>query len=141
MLVHMKQESEGAGVDAVKLSGRLVSNFAFGHACHSGILLGSTGVLFTIQENGGFSAVSGEWLVVGDSADFYVQRTITSGTLQTDPGTGFLQLNTSKTYDNIQTAQFQTKTTVVYFEISSNASGSPVIADATMTFASNREDF
>jgi len=135
MLVHQTQTSEGTVADSVKVTNRNVTTIRDSGTCHSGIRLGSAGVLFKIQADGGFSSVSGEWLVSGTASGFFVQRTIISGTLEGDPGTGFLQLNANRDYDN-QKPSAGTKTTVVFFELSSDASGVPLVDTATMTFTS-----
>ena len=67
-----------------------------------------------------------------------MQRTIISGTLETDAGAGFLQLSGTRSYIN-EKSTLGIKTTVVFFEISSDASGTPLVATATMTFISERE--
>ena len=125
----------GAAADTVNITDRFVSGILTSGTCHSGIRFSSDGVLLTIQNNGGFSSVSGEWLVTGTASGFYVQRTIISGTLEVDAGTGWLQLNANRTYDN-QKSSAGLKTTVVFFEVSSDMSGVPVVDTATMTFAS-----
>ncbi len=138
MLVHQHQTSEGSVAASVNLEDRTVNSFGLSGTVHSGIRTGSDGVLSTIQPNGGFSAVSGEWLLSGAASGFYIQRTIISGTLEVDEGAGWLQMNSNRTYDN-QKSSVGIKTTVVFFEISSDVSGVPVVDDATMTFVSTRE--
>lgn len=133
MLVHQIQDSEGTVLQGVKLKDRTILGFRISGTCHAGIRLGSDGVLFKIQSDGGFSAISGEWLLSGNATDFFVQRTIISGTLEVDAGAGFLQLNANRDYDN-QKSTAGTKTTVVFFEISSDVSGVPIVDTATMTF-------
>ena len=133
MLVHQIQDSEGIVLQGVKLTNRTILGFRFSGICHAGIRLGSFGVLSKIQSDGGFSAISGEWLLSGSAADFFVERTIISGTLQVDPGPGFLQLSVNRDYDN-QKLTAGVKTTVVSFRVSSDVSGTPVLAAATMTF-------
>jgi hypothetical protein len=137
MLTHQIQTSEGTVSDTIKITDRTVSNFRATGTCHSGVRFGTSGVLSSFQANGGVSAISGEWLVSGTASGFYLQRTIISGTLEADPGTGFKQLNTNRDYDN-QKSSAGTKTTVVFFEISSDVSGSPVVDTATMTFNSEQ---
>ena len=136
MLVHQNQVSEGTVSDNVKLNDRLVDNFIIDETCHSGIKTDNAGVLLIIQANGGLSAVIGEWLISGNPASFWIQRTITEGTLEVDPGAGFLQMNTDRTYDN-QKETDGVKVTKVFFEISSDSSGVPVIETANMTFTSD----
>lgn len=137
MLVHQHQDSEGAVPPSVKLTSRNVFNSSDSGTVHSGIKLGLSGAASTIQFNGGFSAIIGEWLLSGASSDFFVQRTIISGTLEVDPGNGFLAMSTDRIYDN-QKSSFGEKTTEVFFEISSDISGVPVIETATMTFISDK---
>lgn len=137
MLVHQHQTSEGSVSDSVKLTNRTVFRDRTGAQCHSGIQTNASGVLNLVQNNGGLSAVSGEWLLTGSAAGFWIQRTINSGTLETDPGAGFLQMNTSRLYENIQTGS-GLKTTEVFFEISSDISGVPVVETATHTYHSEQ---
>jgi len=135
MLAHMTQTSEGAGVAGVKITDRSVANSRDTGTCHSGIKLGSDGVLYKLQSNGGFSSVSGEWLVTGTASNFYAQHTIISGTLEVGPASGWNQLSVDLTYDN-QKSSNGTKETEVFFEISSDVSGTPVVGSATMFFIS-----
>lgn len=137
MLVHQTQTSEGAVIDTVVLGNRNVTNFRAVLPCESGIKLDSDGILYTVQNDGGFSAIIGEWLVSGTASTFYVEHTILDGTLETDPGPGFLQLNVDRIYINLKSSE-GTKITTVFFEISSDASGTPVVATATMTFSSTK---
>ena len=135
MLVHQIHETEGIGNDNVKLLSIELFRLSVSGPTSSGIRLGSNGVLSYYQSNGGLSAISGQWLIFGDPSTFYVQRTILNGTLETDPGAGFLQLNTNRDYINLM-ALMGLKTTEVFFEISDDISGVPVIETATMTFNS-----
>ncbi len=137
MLVHQTQTSEGSVSGAVKVTNRTIDNESIIGTCHSGIRLASSGVLFDIQANGGFSSVSGEWLVTGTASDFYVQHTIISGTLEDEPGAGFIQLNANRDYDNQKSSE-GTKTTEVFFEFSSDVSGVPIVDTATLTFISRQ---
>lgn len=140
MLVHQTQSSEGVGTAGVNASNHLVSNGRISGTCHSGIRLGSDGILYLIQANGGFSAFSGEWLITGTASDFYVQHTIISGTLEVDPPVAtWNQLNTNRDYDN-QKSSAGIKITEVFFEFSSDMSGSPIVETATMVFESEQGD-
>ena len=141
MLIHHPMDTDGApSSSAVKLNSRTVDNFIVDETCHSGLRTLTTGVAQTIQANGGFSAIIGEWLLTGPSSDFFMKRTIISGALEVDSGSGggFVQMNNTLTYDN-QKASVGIKTTVVFFEISSDMSGSPIVDTATMTFISEQE--
>lgn len=137
MLVHQSHTSEGTGSDTVKISDRTILNSRESGTCHSGIRFGSDGILYKIQAEGGVSAISGQWLVLGTASGFYVQRTIISGSLEDDEGTGWLQINADRDYDN-QKSSAGVKTTEVFFEVSSDVSGVPVVDTATMTFVSDQ---
>jgi len=140
MLVHQTQTSEGSSSDTVVLNDRDIIRFAVSGTVQSGIQLNLSGVLFLYQANGGLSQVTGEWLVSGTASTFFVQRTIIDGTLETDPGAGFLQLNVTRDYINKKSTQ-GTKITNVFFEISSDVSGIPIVATATMKFTSIKQPF
>jgi len=137
MLIRHPMDTDGDGLPSVRLTDRIVDNSNPSSTCHSGVDFSSTGVLSTIQANGGFSAVMNEWLNSGAASGFYLQRTILSGTLEVDAGAGWLQLSTSRTYDN-QKVSAGIKTTEVFFELSSDVSGTPLVATATMTFISEQ---
>lgn len=138
MLLHKNQSTDGAASDTVVLTDRTVENTSTGEPVNSGIRLGSDGVLREYQAGGGRTAIIGEWLVSGTASTFFVQRTILDGTLQTDPGTGFLQLNVNRDYINLKSTN-GTKVTSIFLEISSDVSGVPLVATATHTYTSIRE--
>ncbi len=135
MLVHQTQESEGVVSDTVTLTDKDITRLASSGTVNSGIQLNSSGVEFLYQANGGLSQVTGEWLVSGSAATFFVQRTILEGTLETDPGAGFLQLNVTRDYINKKSSTGP-KVTTIFLEISSDVSGTPIVASATMKFTS-----
>jgi len=137
MLSHQNWQSEQNILGNIaNITNRTVSNIRFGATCHSGIKLDNDGILYTIQPNGGFSAIIGEWNINGPVGNFFAQRTILNGgSLEVDPGTGFLQLNADRIYDN-QKSSIGLKRTTVFFEISDDAGGTNIIATATMTFDS-----
>ena len=135
MLARQIYGTDGGGTASVKLNSRDVTRLRVNATCHSGIRTNLSGALELIQNNGGFSSVNGEWLVFGAASGFWIQRTIISGTLEVDAGAGFLQINTSRTYDN-QKGTTGLKETEVFFEISSDSGGTPIVATATMMFSS-----
>ncbi len=140
MLSHQNWDSEQNVVgNLARINNRTISNVLSGGTCHSGIQLDNDGILYLIQANNGISAVIGEWNINGAVANFFVQRTIISGTLEIDPGAGFLVLSTDRIYDN-QKSSVGVKTTEVFFEISDDAGGTNIIDTATMTFVSEQSD-
>ena len=69
---------------------------------YSGLKIDADGGLYERAPAGGFNRFA-TWLLKGTASTYYVQRTIIDGSLTTDPGTGWLQLNTDRIYD-IQTS-------------------------------------
>lgn len=132
MLVHQIQDSEGAVAEAVNLSTRMIINEVTSAECHAGIVLAGDGVAFTKNPNNSDSQITGEWLITGSAASFYVQRTIITGSLDTDPGSGFLQLNSTRTYAILQSGLGR-QAAQIFLEISDDASGIPVVESATIT--------
>jgi len=137
MLISQYWGSLGVASDTVNIVDFELSNARDSGICHSGVKFGLNGVLSAIQPNGGFSVRQGEWLVSGTASTFFVKRTIISGTLEVDAGAGFLQLNAARIYANHQ-ASAGSKTTVVFFELSSDMTGVPIVDTATMTFISEQ---
>ena len=136
MLAYQIHGSAGSVNPNVKLLGRTLNSAGlFTNAVYSGLKFGADGVLSKVQWNDGLSAISGQWLISGAASGFWIQRTVISGTLEVDPGNGFLIMNISRNYKNIKSS-VGTKTTEVFFEISSDASGVPLVATATFTFVS-----
>jgi len=135
MLMHQHFTSEGSVSAAIQMLNRTVTKSSEAAPVQSGIVFNATGVLDEVQAAGNQQPIAGQWLLTGSSALFWIQRTIVSGTLQTDPGTGWLQMNVNRSYVNINSAVGD-KETEVTFEISTSAGGSPVVATASMQFTS-----
>lgn len=134
MLIY--QHRGGSAGNAVKLLSRTYNSATlFTGPCHSGLKFGLNGVLSKIQGNGGYSAVSGEWLLSGVSSAFWLQRTLISGTLEVDSGAGFLAMSSDLEFRNTISVP-GTKETEIYFEIASDSGGATIVATATMTFVS-----
>ena len=141
MLVGQHWDTDGAGSDAVNLTNRSVVNEGTNPTVHSGVIFKLEGPLRVLHTVGGSNPVAGEWLVFGNASDFYIQRTILSGTLEVDDiGAGWQQLGiTDFTMDNQSTIPFSFKLTEVFYEISTDVSGIPVIETATHSYRSNKD--
>ena len=100
MLLHQHYVSEGSVSAAVKLSSRSIFKDSTALPVNSGLVFKNTGVLDEVQSAGNAQPIIGEWLLTGSAAGFWIQRTIVSGTLETDPGPGWLQLSTDRIYVN-----------------------------------------
>ncbi len=135
MLVHQTWDTEGAGAASVNISDSLNLNSRGSGDCYSGYQFGADGVLSKVQANGGLSSIMGQWLLVGTSDLFWLQRTILSGTLEVDAGTGWLQMNTSRLFENIQSSAGESSA-AIFIEIASDSGGVTVVASATFNFTS-----
>jgi hypothetical protein len=133
--IHHIKTSQGSAGDTVSLSGHFVENNRPNGLCFAGVKFGSDGILYLTNEDGSYAAYVGEWLVNGTAADFYLSRTVDSGTLNNDDDT-IQQMNADLEYYITKTGSgFNTAT--VTFSIYDNGSettqnGFPIIA--TMTF-------
>ena len=111
----------------------LNSNFntigLFSGPSYSGVRFSIDGNMYRRQAAGGWSSI-GAWLLKGAASDYYVQRTVESGTLTADGGDG-AQLTTDRTYDIQQPAPFEALAALVTFELSTDAPGTSVEAGPT----------
>ena len=104
---------------------------------YSGVKFDQDGLLYARQSNGGWSAF-GTWLLNGTNSDYYINRTINSGTLTGDAGTGSsITLGTDRVYD-IQRTSGGTSTAQVDFEIVL-VSGDVVQTGISYSFLASRE--
>ena len=100
---------------------------------YSGLKIGSDGLLYERQPGGGWSSFD-TWLVTGTNTDFWVTRSVTSGSLTTDAGGTHptaLQLNSDRIWD-VQTET--SKVCSVLFKIWDVSDGTVLMASATYTF-------
>ena len=103
----------------------------------SGLKLDSDGNLYARQGGGGYSSI-GAWLINGANTGFFVKRVIDIGTLTTDGGAGPIVLSSDREYDVQVTTG--TKSATVSFEISTDISGSPIVALITHVFTATKAD-
>lgn len=94
---------------------------------HSGIRFDADGNIYVKTAAGAWQMHS-TWLVAGSASTYYLSRTISAGTLTTDAGAGPLQMNTDRDYDKQKSAGNGVIQTDLTFNISNDASGSPVVA-------------
>ena len=102
---------------------------------YSGLKLDNDGNLYSRQVGGGWSNI-GSWLLNGANTGFFVTTVIESGTLTTDAGRGPIVLSSDRIYDVQVTTSI--KTCTVSFEISTDVSGSPIVASITHVFTAEK---
>jgi len=105
---------------------------------YSGLKLAADGLLYERQADGGWSSF-GAWLLNGTNSGFYVSMVVTGGSLSTDAGAGPLVLSTDRIYD-VQQVGPGSETAQLDLEISTDVSGSPVVASNTYFFDATKED-
>ena len=90
--------------DVIKIvTGYNYTTEASGADAYSGVRFSSDGQMYAFQAEGGVTNI-GSWLVSGTASDFYIVSTVDSGSLQTDPGRGPLQLNANRDFNCIDTS-------------------------------------
>ena len=103
---------------------------------YSGLKIDSDGNLYARQTAGGWSSI-GSWLLNGANTGFFVTTVIESGTLTTDAGRGPIVLSSDRIFD-VQSSM-GIKTCTVSFEISTDVSGSPIVASITHVFTAEKD--
>lgn len=95
----MSQTSPAAGPTVSMNTADVIYSTALG-ACYANLQYNSSGEEFKNSAGAfdNFSTSRGDWLDSGAAADVWLERTITTGTLFTDPGTGRLQLSTTRSF-------------------------------------------
>jgi hypothetical protein len=96
--------------------------------CTAGIRIDSDGDVYSKSNDGSSWQRVGTWLLVGPNTNFWVSRTIDSGSLAVDAGAGPLACTADRDYSIANAALGTTKTTLLTIELSNDASGSPIIA-------------
>lgn len=124
----------GTASFAVALSSNSFATSLGSGTCYSGLKIDADGNLYERNAAGGWSRF-GTWLFIGTAANYYVQRTVASGSLTTDaggPAGSGLQLNADRIYD-VQTG-FGEKEAVIKFEIATESAGTTIVATRSYTF-------
>jgi hypothetical protein len=101
-----------------------------GSECYAGVKFDADGVIYSMQSNGGWSSV-GSWLLSGVNTAFWVTSVIDSGALGTDAGRGPLAMSTDREFSVLEEVYGQTDDAQVSFEISTDVSGTPIVATGT----------
>lgn len=105
--------------------------------CYSGVRFGSSGTLYRFKNDGTVQPV-GAWLLKGSAANYFLFRTVDSGTLTVDAGTG-LQMNANRDYNVQDTTPTNALEATVTYSISTSTTGTPVVASGTYMFEANYE--
>ncbi len=82
------------------VTGHDYTNFSIDASVYSGVKFDADGSMYAYNAGGSLANI-GTWLVSGTNSTYYLVTTIDSGALTTDAGRGPLQLNTTRTYNCI----------------------------------------
>lgn len=122
-----------------------VTRVRAGDDCYAGFELDSDGTVDEISSLGtnNYTGGGGTWLNSGLASSVWVERTIIGGSPGTlnsdDPGTGRLNLGTTRAYSCVEVTATQTHTVQVTFDFYDAASGGNLIASKTVTFSAEEE--
>lgn len=101
---------------------------------YSGVRFGADGNIYKLQSSGGYSVV-GQWLLNGTASDYYVARTVVTGSLVSDSGND-VQLNTDRTYYVTDTtANGSSVQASVSFSITNSGGGTVYSGPRTYSFS------
>lgn len=98
LLFFTNSSSAGASGDVATLPINDFTTQGFTGTVYSGVKFDNDGNIYERQAGGGWSSI-GAWLLSGTASDFYIKRTIDTGSLTTDGGAGPLILSTDRIYD------------------------------------------
>lgn len=108
-----------------------VSKTRFNNDCYAGVRFNASGNEDTLGPTNGWVNDRGTWLDSGDVAEVWVQRVVNSGSLNNDdPGTGRLQLNTTREFSVVRTF-VGTQSANVTFNFYDAASGGNLLDSVT----------
>ena len=85
---------------------------------------------YYISDAGGTYGSGGTWLTVGLNSEVWVERTVSAGTLDTDPGAGRLVLSTSRTYQE-SNSSVGTESSTITWDFYDAAAGGNLLATTT----------
>ena len=129
---NMETGTGGTQASAVQLFSYTLNHADAYGVVYSGVKFDGDGIMYILQSSNNYSK-GRPWLLAGAATSFYLTRIINEGSLDTDAGAGPLQMNTDRIYYISQKFNGR-KSAIVDFEISSDSSGSPVIANCRMEF-------
>jgi len=98
----------------------------------SGAKFDADGDVYAMSANGSWQQI-GTWLIEGTNSDYYLVRSITAGTIDTDAGAGPLQLNTDREYYIEYAPLGGGRSATVTFQIENI--GTDVLASGAYTFS------
>jgi len=107
---------------------------------YSGVKFDADGDVYARDGTTGGWNKEATWLLAGTVGSYYLSRTIDSGLLTTDAGAGPLVMSTDRIYDRQVAGGILTVNATVTFDISSDVSGSPIVATGTYFFEATRAE-
>ena len=131
----LPQYHQGTGTVGVQIPVNDYTTFALTGTVYSGIKFDGDGNIYERTAAGNWSLV-GPWRLSGAASTYDLDRTIDSGSLTTDGGTGWLDMSTDRIYDVQQTVNGD-KIANLTFSISNDA-GSTILANRSILLIAQR---
>ena len=133
----------GAGVSGPAVDTSVITdleNFrVFSSPCYARVKCDNDGDWYESNNAGSYSAAEGTWLTSGLNSEVWIERTIDSGTLTTDAGSGRLACSVDRVFD-VQRSTFGAKTCTLTFEFWDAASGGNSLGTKQIVLTANWED-
>jgi len=110
--------------------------------CYARVRFGSDGIEYWTVSSGGaaYSQDKGAWMDTGANTNYWVERTINSGTLQTDSGAGRLAMTVNRDFGCLDTTDNGIAVTAnVTFRFYDAASGGNQVGSATYDFSAFKD--
>jgi len=105
------------------------------------VRFGSDGIEYWTPSGGGpgYTLNKGAWMDTGANTNYWVERTINSGTLSTDAGAGRLAMTSNRDFGCIDTTDNGSPVTAnVTFDFWDAATGGVKVGSATYTFTADK---
>jgi len=127
MLMAIKNRDSDVGSEFVNLLSYNLKGVRPSGTAYSGVKFDNDGNLYVLRGTNNYGLLTA-WLVKGSASSFYISRVIQSGSLNVDAGAGPIIMSTDRLY-SIQRIFEGEQNATIDFEISSDVSGAPVLAN------------
>ena len=106
--------------------------------CYAGLRFDNDGYVYERSPTGVWQN-TGAWLLDGAAGDYYLWRTINTGTLTTDDGDGNILSTGDLDFDIQNSTEWFTRRCSITFKISDDAPGANIIVSKTYSYVAYRE--
>jgi hypothetical protein len=112
---------------------------AGGATCHAHVKCDSDGSWYESSKTGAYSGAEGAWLTSGLNSEVWIERTVVTGSLTHDAGTGRLVCSTTREFGVDEPDGASAKTCTLYFEFWDAASAGNLLGtSSTITLSAEK---